>query len=51
MATGAVERDTEEDSGVVLWTGMGRTSQAWRTAWENKKGECLEMYFLGDVWG
>lgn len=47
MAMGAVERDVEEDSGVMLWTGTGRTSQAWRTAWENEKGECLEMYFLG----
>lgn len=47
MAMGAVERDAEYDSGVMLWTGTGRTSQACRAAWEKQNEGHLEMHPVG----
>lgn len=37
----------EEDSGVKLWVGTGRTPQACRAAWGKQKGEYLEIHPVG----
>ena len=41
MALGAVERDAEENSGVMLSMGMGRTCWACRAAWGKTEREML----------